>query len=152
MQQRMKTIFDRPTREELIQRINKLNENSVGLWGQMNIFQMLKHCTLWQEMILGKTQYKQHFIGRLFGKIMLKNAVKDDTPMKRGTPTIPAFKNLERTGNVEAQKQQWISLIAEHAAFQNQDFIHPFFGKMTKEQIGFHAYKHIDHHLRQFNV
>lgn len=148
----MKTIFDRSTREELIQRINKLNENSVGLWGKMNIFQMLKHCTLWQEMILGKKKYKQNFIGRLFGKLMLKNAVKDDTPMKRGTPTIPEFKNLEENGDVEAQKQEWISLIAEHAAFQNPDFVHPFFGKMTKEQIGYHAYKHIDHHLRQFNV
>lgn len=148
----MKTIFDQSTREGLIQRISRLNENSVALWGEMNVYQMLKHCTLWQEMILGKKKYKRNFIGLLFGKMMLKNAVKDDTPMKHGTPTIPEFKNLEKTGDVEAQKQEWIALITEYAAFQNAEFVHPFFGKMTREQIGYHAYKHIDHHLRQFNA
>jgi len=29
--------------------------------------------------------------------------------------------------------------------------MHPFFGKMTKEQVGYLAYKHTDHHLWQFN-
>jgi len=44
-------------------------------------------------------------------------------------------------------------LINEYSAYSFPDysFVHPFFGKMTKEQIGYHAYKHIDHHLRQFN-
>lgn len=32
------------------------------------------------------------------------------------------------------------------------DFMHPFFGKITREQIGYLAYKHDDHHLRQFNA
>ena len=70
----MKTLFDKTTRDELINRINTINENSTAQWGKMNVYQMLKHCTLWQEMILGKKKYKQPFIGRLFGKMnkMLK--------------------------------------------------------------------------------
>jgi hypothetical protein len=102
-------------------------------------------------MILGKKVYKQMLVGRLFGKLLLKGAVKDDSPMKRNAPTIPEFKIKELNGDVAAEKKKWIMLIEEHAHFSNPDFVHPFFGKMTKEQIGFHAYKHIDHHLRQFN-
>ena len=60
----MKTIFDKPTRDELINRINALNENSKAQWGKMSVSQMLKHCVQWEEMILGKRVYKQSFIGK----------------------------------------------------------------------------------------
>jgi len=40
----------------------------------------------------------------------------------------------------------------EYDHYSNDGFIHPFFGKLTKEQAGYMAYKHIDHHLRQFNA
>lgn len=68
----MKTIFDTTTREDLIARIAAVNENSKAQWGKMNIYQMLKHCTLTEEMYLGKTRYERTFIGRLFGKMVLK--------------------------------------------------------------------------------
>ena len=29
---------------------------------------------------------------------------------------------------------------------------HPFFGKMTAEEWGMLGYKHLDHHLKQFDV
>ena len=149
----MKNIFDDTTRVELISRINAVQENSTPLWGKMNVFQMLKHCTIWDEWVLGthNPTYKQSFIGLLFGKIALNGAVKDDTPMKRNIPA-GFFKVTERTGDVEHQKQQWINRIREYQNFSNDGFIHDFFGKMTKDQIGIFVYKHADHHLRQFKV
>ncbi|WP_448634870.1 DUF1569 domain-containing protein [Pedobacter panaciterrae] len=45
-----------------------------------------------------------------------------------------------------------MNLIADFENFSNDKFIHDFFGKMTREQIGIFVYKHSDHHLRQFNV
>lgn len=147
----MKTIFDEATRQELIVRINTLNADSAAQWGKMSIFQMVKHCRLWQEMILGKIQCKRVFIGRLFGKIALWQALKDDKPMVRNAPTSPDLRVIERNGDIASEKAKWIELIKEHAGVVNTDFVHPFFGKMTKEQLGYHAYKHIDHHLRQFN-
>lgn len=148
----MKTIFDKYTRDELIVRIHSLDEASVAQWGKMNVFQMLKHCTQWEEMALGKVRYKQSFLGKLFGKAALKNFIRDETPVKRNLPTVPEFKIKEVSGNVAEQKQKWISLMEEYSTFANENFIHPFFGKMTKEQLGRLAYKHSDHHLRQFNV
>jgi Protein of unknown function (DUF1569) len=146
----MKTIFDKATTAELIQRISMLDENSKALWGKMTVYQMIKHCTLWEEMIVGEKKYKRMFLGRLFGKTALNRIIKDERPMARNAPTVPGF-SITDDGNVKEEKNKWIAQIKEHARFSNANFVHPFFGKMTKEQIGLLAYKHIDHHLRQFN-
>ena len=148
----MKTIFEKKTRDELIERIDTLHEKSNSQWGKMNIYQMLKHCTLCEEMYLGKTKYKRAFIGYLFGKIGLRNLLKDETPLKQNAPTSSAFKISEINGDVSSEKQKWISLIQEYENFSNNGFVHWFFGKMSKEQVGYFVYKHTDHHLRQFSV
>lgn len=150
----MKTIFDKTTRDELIKRINSLNENNSAQWGKMNIYQMLKHCTLWDEWILGKGEhkYKQLFIGRLFGKMQLKKLGKIETPMPRNIPTFAELKVRETNGNVTYQKEKLIALTEEYENYSNPNFIHSFFGKMTKEQIGYLVYQHTDHHLRQFSA
>ena len=150
----MKTVFDKEARNKLIERIGKLDENSTAQFGKMNIYQMLKHCTLYEEWVLGKNnlKYKQAFIGRIFGKMALNDMIKDERPLKRNSPTLSTLKVKENSGNVAAEKKKWITLIEEYEYFSNPDFIHSFFGKMTKEQIGYLNYKHTDHHLRQFNA
>jgi Protein of unknown function (DUF1569) len=149
----VKTVFDKITRDELITRINKLNENSTAQWGKMNIYQMLKHCTLWEGWVSSKKRYKQVFMGRLFGKMALKNVLKNEKPLGRNSPTIPDLRidRIGENGDVASEKAKWIALMKEYAHFSNPDFVHTFFGKMTNEQIGYLAYKHADHHLRQFN-
>jgi hypothetical protein len=150
----MKTIFERSTREALIQRIQSLNENSAAQWGKMNVYQMLKHCTYWDAWILGKGTfvYKQEFIGRLFGKIGLRRMIKDEKPIDRNVPTSNQFKIKEKSGDLAADKLKWIALIEAYESYSNPGFVHDFFGKMTEEQIGLLAYKHADHHLRQFGA
>src|SRR5689334_15048906 len=100
----MKSIFDKTTRDEVIARINSLNENSKPLWGKMNIYQMLKHCVLCEEMYLGKKKFKRAFIGRIFGKMALKNLLKDERPLGKNAPTNPIFKVTEVSGDVTAEK------------------------------------------------
>jgi hypothetical protein len=150
----MKTIFDESTRDELVQRINSLNEDNKPAWGKMNVYQMSKHCTIWNEWVLGKSNfvYKQEFLGKIFGKIALKSNTKDDKPIGKGMPAGKAFTVKETVGELSPQKSNWIDQIKSYEYFSNDDFIHDFFGKMTKEQIGIFAFKHNDHHLRQFNA
>ena len=148
----MKSTLDKSTRDKLIIRINLLNENSTAEWGKMNVFQMIKHCILWEEMVLGIKTYKQSFIGRIFGKIALRSILKDENPLKRKTPTMPAFIIKEINGDITNDKIKWVALIEQYEHFNKDNFIHPFFGKMTKEEICYMAYKHVDHHLRQFGV
>jgi hypothetical protein len=145
----MKSIFDKTTRDELINRINSLNENSKAQWGKMTVAQMVKHCAQWDEMALGRKKYKQSFIGKLFGKIALKDMMKDE-PVKRNMPTVPSFK-IAGDVDLAEEKSKWIKSLEEYKDFSNEGFIHPFFGAMTKENTGYMVYKHIDHHLQQFN-
>jgi Protein of unknown function (DUF1569) len=149
----MKTVFDEATREELIQRIGLLNKNSRAQWGKMNVWQMLKHYTLWEEWMTAKETHKQIFLGRIFGKMALKSLLKDGTAMARNAPTIPELRmdRIPEQGDIEAEKEKWISQIRNYQHFTNDGFVHSFFGKMTREQVGIMAYKHADHHLRQFN-
>ena len=146
----MKTIFDTSTKDELINRIESLTENSTAQWGKMNVSQMLKHCTQWDEMALGKTKYKQSFLGKLFGKMALKNMMKDE-PLKKNLPTVPSFVIKDNT-DFAAEKRKWIRLLNEYEHFSNDGFIHPFFGAMTKENTGYVVFKHADHHLKQFGA
>jgi hypothetical protein len=148
----MKTILDNITRDKLIRRIVSLNENSKAQWGKMNVYQMLQHCVLCEEMYLGKTSYPRTFPGRIFGRMGLKSLLKDETPIQKNAPTSPAFKIKKINGDVEATKNKWIALIQEYDQYKHDGFVHWFFGKMTKEQVGQFVYKHTDHHLRQFNA
>jgi hypothetical protein len=147
----MKTIFDKLTRDGLIDRINTLTENNKAEWGKMNVYQMVRHCALYEDMMLGKMQFKRAFIGYLFGKMALRSLTKDEAPLSKSTPTVPGLVEPSATGDLSAAKKQWIALLAEYGNLDKISIIHPFFGKIEKKQIGYLVYKHCDHHLRQFN-
>ncbi len=148
----MKTVFDNSSREELFIRINSLKENCNAQWGKMNVYQMMKHCTKWDDMMLGKIRVKQMFLGRIFGKLALKNVLKNDNPLDRNSPSAPELIIKEKAGDFAFQKTEWIKRICDYEYFDNHNFVHPFFGAMTKEQVGQFVYKHHDHHLRQFGL
>ena len=147
----MKTIFDKTTRDELINRINSLNDKSIAQWGKMNAFQMIKHCSSWEEMIQEDHEFKRAFAGRIFGRMALKSVLKNDAPLRKNSPTIPELV-MSGNGDIAAEKEKWISRINNYTNYSHPFYLHPFFGKMTKEQIGFFVYKHGDHHLRQFGA
>jgi hypothetical protein len=148
----MKTLFDKETRDEITARLRRVEGNTKAQWGRMNAYQMLKHCTLWEDMIFGKIPAKRAFIGRIFGRMALKTVLKDDSPLRRSTPTLPALIIKEESGDVARQKSEWSDRIGAYSNFGLSSFMHPFFGQMSREQIGQMAYKHADHHLRQFGV
>ena len=150
----MKHIFDAKTRSELSNRIASIDSNSQANWGKMSAFQMLRHCTENEKMLLREKEFPRLFIGRLFGKLALKANLKDESPLGKNSPTHPQLV-IKEEGNVETEKQLWIDLLSKYSAKKAnsyEGFIHPFFGKMTQEQVGQFAYKHIDHHLRQFGA
>lgn len=113
---------------------------------------MIKHCEYWERWIQGDGEfnYKQSILGILLGKWMLHRTLKNEKPLAKNIPTSEPFVVREKSGDLEASKQQWIDRIASYASFSNPSFVHDFFGKMTDDQIGKFAYKHTDHHLRQF--
>ncbi len=150
----MKNIFKPETISEFQERIKEIDSNTPPKWGEMNAYQMLRHCVENDRMLLREKEYKRLFIGRLFGKMALKSNIKDDAPLSQNSPTHPELK-FQGNGDVEAEKTAWIEMIAKYPSKSKEDyedFTHPFFGKMNSEQVSRFAYKHIDHHLRQFGV
>ena len=148
----MKTIFDENIRAELIERIEQINKNNKAEWGKMNVSQMLAHNTYWNAWILGKENhtYRQTFIGKIFGKIALNKMIKDEEPFDNNIPTSDQFKVKGEFASLDSEKSKWIILIKEYENYNNPNFVHDFFGKMTTKEIGVLVYKHTDHHLRQF--
>jgi hypothetical protein len=108
----MKSVFEKETREELKKRINSLKEDSKAQWGTMNVSQMMKHCSQWDEMALGKIKYKQSFIGKIFGKMALKSMMKTES-MKKNLPTVPSFKINEKCDFLK-EKNTWLSILEEY--------------------------------------
>ena len=147
----METIFDQQTRDKLIARINRLSVQSMAQWGKMDVNQMLVHCTMYDEMLQGKRKFKRIFLGRLFGKMAMKDIIGNDDPIKQNLPTIPELKVFPEAIGFAAEKKKWIALLEAYANFTNDGSDHAFFGKITNQQRGYLSYKHADHHLRQFN-
>jgi Protein of unknown function (DUF1569) len=148
----MKTIFDPEARQELVSRIEHIHSGCRAQWGKMQVSQMLKHCILFDEWIQGthSPEYYQSFLGKIFGKIALKSTLKPGEPMRRNMPAGRDFIVRDTSDTLQADKKKWAELIGLYDGYSNPNFIHDFFGKMTREEIGLLAYKHTDHHLRQF--
>ena len=147
----MKSIFEKAIRDELISRVDALGDNSGAVWGKMNVYQMVRHCRLWDEMILRNDTHPRVLAGRIFGKMALKSVLKDEAPLRKNTPTVPAL-IISGDGDLVIEKGKWTARIKDYGGYNHSSFNHPFFGTMTREQIGYLVYKHADHHLRQFGA
>lgn len=142
-------MFDNADRGELLRRIEMLSGSENALWGKMNAPQMVEHCIRWEEITSGKTKVPRVWLGYLFGKMAMKNLL-GDKPVRHGMPTLKELVVKETPAGFDVQKKKWISLLNSYKTNTAAYFMHPFCGKMTREQTGILAYKHTDHHLRQF--
>lgn len=149
----MKSIFDKTVREELAGRINLLRQSSQPLWGKMTVGQMLRHCCLCEAYYLGNVKLKRSLLGRLVGRHAIRAILKDEAAVLRKNAPSPAiFQVHQPVEDINAEKQQLISLLERYTQFNQTVFTHWFFGRMQKEELGQFIYKHADHHLRQFGA
>jgi len=148
----MKTMLHLEEKNALIARITALTGTEKPLWGKMNVSQMVEHCIRYEEMMAGDSKIKRGWLGFLFGKMALKSMIGDDKPLRHGMSTLKELTIEEANGDFEKQKGRWIGLLKGYEHPGATKYIHPFFGKMTREQTGRLSYKHTDHHLRQFGM
>ena len=149
----MKSLFDKATYDEVMQRMGSLHADSTANWGKMNASQMLAHCKEAFKVPLSEKKMPRMLLGVLFGW-MMKSKLYDDVPWKKNLPTAPNF-IIKDQPDFEAEKKGLTALIHQfHAAGPGgiTKFPHPLFGKLTPDQWGKSMYKHLDHHLQQFGV
>lgn len=140
---------------EIVARISLLSENSHRKWGRMNVAQMLTHCELILKVPLKKVHLsKPNFIFRGIG-ILTKKEIQI---FNNGIPhNMPSFQKLivNFECDFEVAKNNLLNTLNEYVkAYENQDLPndHALFGTMKEKDWGFMEYKHLNHHLKQFNV
>jgi len=149
----MGNLFQPEAATGIVMRIAALKPEAHALWGKMNVAQMLKHCQAPLEVSLGERNLKHSFIGKLFGKVAKKKMLGEE-PFKKNLPTDASFV-VKDERNFYDEHHKLMSLIRQFSE-TNPDTIaakvHPFFGRMTKEEWGILSWKHLDHHLKQFGA
>ncbi len=150
----IKSIMDPVHRESILKRISLLRKELQPLWGEMTSYQMVKHCRLFEAWILGigNWDYSISRSGPEEAAEALVQVTGNDTPLQKFAPSSSFLLVNEKEGNFEGEKELWVSHLDNYATFKNEEFVHDYFGKMTVEQIGIFAFKHTDHHLRQFGI
>ncbi|MEG0928908.1 DUF1569 domain-containing protein [Chryseobacterium sp.] len=141
--------------EEIIERISKLSENTHAKWGEMNVSQMLKHCDLVLQVALRKIELPP--IGIFYKAIGIVTKMEMYV-FNNGIPrNMPTFQKLivNFECDFDESKTNLLKTLEEfRAACENKKLpdSHRLFGNMTEKDWEFLEYKHLNHHLKQFNV
>ena len=147
----IKDLFDPGVKKEILDRVNRLTSQSQPQWGKMNVAQMLAHLQMPIGSALGVYTLPRTLLGKIVGPLV-KAGMYSVKPFKRNSPTDPSFIMTGHEKDFEKEKQSVIAMINNFKQENIKNEIHPFFGKMTSQQWSKAMYKHIDHHLQQFEV
>ncbi len=147
----IKNLFDASVKQEIINRINKLNAQSQKQWGKMDVAQMLAHIQVPMGVALGTHTVNGNWLMKLILPLFKKN-LYDEKPWKQGLPTDKTFIMTGLNKVFENEKNQLLDKLNRFTESNMINEKHPVFGKLTKEQWSKATWKHLDHHLRQFGV
>ncbi|MEI6488373.1 MAG: DUF1569 domain-containing protein [Bacteroidota bacterium] len=150
----MKNIFKQEVTQEIIERINRLENTTQPVWGKMTVGQMLAHCNVTYEMVYEDKHSKPSAFMKFILKAFVKKTVVDETPYKHNSRTAPQFLMTDPK-DFSNEKQRLISYIKK-TQVNGENFFdgkesHSF-GALKKTEWNNMFYKHLDHHLSQFGV
>ena len=148
---KIKNLYDPAVKQVIIERINKLTPETPRQWGKMDIAQMLAHLQQPLEVALGIRTIKGSFFMNLILPLF-KKTLWDDKPWKKGLPTDATYIMTGEAKDFQQEKAKLLDLITRFNEAALSDKRHPVLGFMTKEQWSKSAWKHIDHHLKQFGA
>lgn len=150
----MKSVFNPADVVGLIQRINKLTATSQPVWGKMTVAQMLAHVNVSYEMVFTSKHKRPNAFARVMLRLLVKNSVVGPKPYPRNGPTAPAFV-IKDDKDFEVEKTRLLSHLHQTLQLGEEHFHNKAshsFGKLTAKEWNVMFYKHLDHHLTQFDV
>lgn len=141
--------------KEIVDRISMLSENSPGKWGKMSVCQMLKHCDLVLQVALRKVELPRiNIVYKTIGVFTKAEMYVFNNGIPRNMPTFQKLiVNFEC--DFDASKTSLLKTLEEFREACEKSNLpdhHRLFGNMTEKDWTFLEYKHLDHHLKQFNV
>lgn len=116
---------------------------------------MMRHCSFVLQVPLKKIELPS--LNVLFEKIGILTKIEMQI-FNNGIPrNMPTFRKLiiNFECDFHEEKENLLKMLYEYQdCFRNNDLPgrHVLFGTMKEKDWGFLEYKHLDHHLKQFNV
>lgn len=147
----MKSLWNSNARELLEQRLDRLKPDAPSQWGRMSAPQMVTHVVDALKMATGEIPTAGRKLPIRFTP--LKQLIIYGPPFPKNAPTAPELLvrqcedfDAERA-NLKAMMDTFARISADTEFPQ-----HPAFGKLSRRAWGALAYKHIDHHFKQFGI
>ena len=148
-----KSLYTPENYQDCVRRLNQLDATAQPQWGKMNVAQMMAHCSEAQQVASGaKPLTNTPLFFKLIGGVA-RFAVLSKRPFPKGVMTHPQYIPAPQQ-DFEAEKARLLAVIEKfHAERETaQPLQHPMFGTLSVEERGWLAFKHLDHHLKQFGV
>jgi hypothetical protein len=151
----IQNIFDKQVSDAIINRISSLQSSTQPVWGKMSVDQMLAHCnvtylyTYHPGSFIKPSPFKKFIL-----KTFIKKIVVSEKPYQKNGRTAPEF-IMVGNKDFEKEKARLIENIikTQELGANHFDGKENFsFGKMSSQEWNNLFYKHLDHHLSQFNV
>ena len=147
----MKTLWNAPARQDVRQRLARLTPGSNRRWGTMSAPQMIAHLVDAMRMAIGELPVPSKTLPLRYTPI--KQLVIYCLPFPKGAPTAPQLVS-RAPGDWPSECATLLTLIERFAEGDRGAAWpeHPAFGRLTGSNWGVLAYRHIDHHFKQFGV
>tara|TARA_Y100000389_G_C17126937_1_gene348275 strand:- start:63 stop:515 length:453 start_codon:yes stop_codon:yes gene_type:complete len=142
----------------LIDRLNKLKEETLPKWGIMSCSQMIFHCNTFIGVSLGER--KINLIIRVFSRvffryIFLKHLISIDFDVykfEKNSSTLPIFKSFPEIINFDIEKNKLIQNLKKVKLINSVKIYHQMYGTIPtitlKKLVSFHT----SYHFNQFGV
>ena len=148
----MKTMWDAPCQQEIRDRVARLLPERKGEWGKMSAPEMVCHLAESLKMALGDLPVAGKHVPIRYPP--LKQLIVYLAPFPKNVPTAPEL--LARpprawhadVADLQALVDRFVARGGEATPWPE----HPAFGRLSRRAWGVLAYRHMDHHLRQFGA
>ncbi|BDC99681.1 DUF1569 domain-containing protein [Persicobacter psychrovividus] len=147
-------LHEDETFQDCIERLHLLNKDSLPTWGAMSVAQMFSHCAEVQEVCNGSKLLNGTSLLSTLYKAYIKKESISPTPYQRNHKTHPQFVQLEEK-DFDKEKARLIKALTQFKKKLDTAYgehTHPLYGLMTKAEMGWAMYRHLHHHLLQFEV
>ncbi len=146
---------DTPSIAQLRAALDRLDADTVPAWGTMDAPQMLRHCSRFMDLYLGRIAVPgwARLLSRLIGPLFLRSFLpKSIGATPRNIGTMPAIKARPDFGlDFGAKRARFLDRLAEVEAIDGV-IQHAMYGAMKADDAKALVRHHTTHHFHQFGV
>ena len=148
----VRSLHEGPVRAEVRERLERLVPDARPRWGHMSALQMLGHLNQWMEMALGTLSIPERRL--LIRHPPIKQFVVYLMPFPRGLPTAPELLGRTPAADISDDRATFGAALDRFGARDAAERCppHPALGVLSRRAWGVLAYRHTDHHFRQFGI